>query len=96
MHLGMTPEESTTIREGFISLSRQIIIERINNQVALQLMVEKGIATAEEIAAKRDYIGKQPIYQAMNAALDREESAIKEENDMNDILKEMLLGGKKK
>lgn len=39
-----------------------MILNRINIQVILQLLVEKGIITREEVAAKRDYIGDQPFY----------------------------------
>lgn len=50
------------IEEGMLMSQEGMLSNRINIQVLLQLLVEKGIVTREEVASKREYVSKQPIY----------------------------------
>lgn len=50
------------IEEGMLVAQEGVILNRINIQTLLQLLVEKGVITREEVATKRDYVGRQPGY----------------------------------
>lgn len=43
---------------------RLILDTKVETQVILQLLVEKGIVTREEVAVKREYVKSQPQYKA--------------------------------
>lgn len=47
------------IEEGMLIAQESTILNRINIQTILQLLVEKGIITGEEIVRKRGYIRKK-------------------------------------
>lgn len=50
------------IEEGMLIAQESAILNRVNIQTILQLLVEKGIFTKEEIERKREYISNQPLY----------------------------------
>ena len=53
------------IEKGMLVTQEGMILNKINIQTILQLLVEKGIVTREEVVAKREYIGNQPRYNRM-------------------------------
>lgn len=71
--------EQDRIEEGMLLAQEGMMLNKINIQTILQLLIEKGIVTREEVAAKREYIGSQPIYSRM---LDRIQ-ALQRENQEN-------------
>lgn len=50
------------IEEGMLLTQEGMLLNKINIQVLLQLLVEKGIVTRDEVAAKREYVSSQPVY----------------------------------
>ena len=50
------------IEEGMLMTQEGMLLNRINIQALLQLLVEKGLITREEVAAKREYVSNQPKY----------------------------------
>lgn len=50
------------MEEGMLIAQEGVLRNRINIQVLLQLLVEKGIVTREEVAHKREYVGSQQTY----------------------------------
>lgn len=54
--------DQNRIEEGMLLAQEGMMLNKINIQTILQLLIEKGIVTREEVTAKRDYIRSQPIY----------------------------------
>lgn len=50
------------IEEGMLMAQEGMLLNRINIQALLQLLVEKGFVTRDEVAAKREYVSRQPLY----------------------------------
>lgn len=50
------------IKEGMLLAQEGMLLNRINIQTILQLLVEKGIITREEVDQKREYVGRQSVY----------------------------------
>lgn len=60
--------EQDKIEEGMLVAQEGVFLNKIDIQVLLQLLVEKGLITREEVAEKREYISNQPKYQnSLNA-----------------------------
>lgn len=57
-----------------VDLQRRSVMlnSAVDIQVVLQLLVEKGIVTREEVAQKRDIVGSQPKYQSALKSLTEE------------------------
>lgn len=50
------------IEEGVLLAQEGMLLNKINIQMLLQLLVEKGVITRKEVAAKREYVSGQPKY----------------------------------
>lgn len=50
------------VEEGMLVAQEGMLLNRINIQTILQLLVEKGIFTREEVQEKREYISSQRHY----------------------------------
>lgn len=50
------------IEEGMLIAQEGMVLNKINIQTILYLLVEKGIINPEEVALKRNFIEKQPLY----------------------------------
>lgn len=50
------------IEEGMLMAQEGMLLNRINIQALLQLLVEKGIITRDEVSAKREYVSSQSTY----------------------------------
>lgn len=50
------------IEEGMLIAQEGMLLNRINIQALLQLLVEKGIITRDEVSTKREYVSSQPMY----------------------------------
>lgn len=50
------------IEEGMLMAQEGMLLNRINIQALLQILVEKGVITREEVACKREYVSSQPKY----------------------------------
>ena len=50
------------IEEGMLMAQEGMLLNRINIQTVLQLLVEKGIITRDEVSAKREYVSNQARY----------------------------------
>ena len=56
------------IEEGMLVAQEGMFLNKIDIQMLLQLLVEKGVITREEVTAKREYVSKQPKYKnSLNA-----------------------------
>lgn len=53
------------IEKGMLITQEGMILNKIDIQTILQLLVEKGIVTREEVVTKREYVGSQPRYNRM-------------------------------
>ena len=59
------------VEEGMLVAQEGMLLNKINIQTILQLLVEKGIVTREEVSAKRDYVSKQnPYKNSLNGIYD--------------------------
>lgn len=67
------------IEKGMLITQEGMILNKIDIQTILQLLVEKGIVTREEVAVKREYVGKQPRYSELLDGIQR----LKQENQEN-------------
>lgn len=50
------------VEEGMLVAQEGMLLNRINIQTILQLLVEKGILTREEVQEKREYVSSQRPY----------------------------------
>lgn len=50
------------VEEGMLVAQEGMFLNKIDIQMLLQLLVEKGVVTREEVAAKREYVSSQPKY----------------------------------
>lgn len=60
--------EPDKIEEGILLTQEGMLLNRISIQTILQLLVEKGIITREEVNQKRKYVSEQSTYKnSLNA-----------------------------
>lgn len=60
--------EQNRIEEGMLVAQEGMLLNKIDIQMLLQLLVEKGVITREEVATKREYVSNQSKYQnSLNA-----------------------------
>lgn len=71
--------EQDRIEEGMLLAQEGMMLNKINIQTILQLLIEKGIVTREEVTAKRAYIRSQPRYSRMLDGI----QALQRENQEN-------------
>lgn len=50
------------LEEGMLVTQEGMLLNKIDIQMLLQLLVEKGIVTRDEVATKREYVSRQPMY----------------------------------
>lgn len=50
------------IEEGMLITQEGMLLNKIDIQMLLQLLVEKGVITRDEVVTKREYVGRQPMY----------------------------------
>ena len=50
------------IEEGMLITQEGMLLNKIDIQMLLQLLVEKGVITRNEVSTKREYVSKQPMY----------------------------------
>lgn len=74
------------IEKGMLLAQEGMVFNKINIQTILQLLVEKGIVTREEVAVKREYVGKQPRYSELLDGIQK----LKQENQENINFSEAL------
>lgn len=84
------------IEEGMLVTQEGMILNKINIQTILQLLVEKGIVTREEVSAKRDYVSKQnPYKNSLNGIYDLQKKNAENQRFSKEFIDYLTSDGKK-
>jgi len=78
------------IKEGILLAQEGMLLNRINIQTILQLLVEKGIITREEVNQKREYVGCQSVYKNSLDAIHEMQQRNRENMHFSELFEKVL------
>jgi len=78
------------IKEGILLAQEGILLNRINIQTVLQLLVEKGFITREEVNQKREYVSRQSVYKNSLDAIYEMQKRNNQNTRFNDALEKVI------